>query len=681
MNPYGGYPPPQQPYNPMAAYYQQQNAQQQSMYYQQQPQYGARPASAAPPPGRPVARKRRACARRWSRASFRAAGYQQQMYAQQQQQMYAQQQHQQQTYGQQAQLYAQPLQAVPPPMAAPVYGAAAVAPAAVAPVAVASAAPVLTAAPTPAASGVGAGELPTMALVPMNVFVGKLPLAVHDSFVETMLKQCGSVLKWKRTMDSETDRPKAFGFCTFGNAEGAMQAVKLLNDFELEGQRILVKVGKKEQVIIDEMVARRSRQSAAAGGAGAAGATVFSAAPSAGAGHARTPADEAQLGRIRAFVGSVDARNPVSPEAVAQILGAGAPGATSDTTLATAAAAAAGAVGVSPPVLSAIANAGASTGTPHEKMIAQEMEKFRSKQAQRDRELEEERRKKLQAKIQETMSLEQRIKDGLGKATANDDAAKSKRPHSPRSEQPKPYTYDAGDPAHKRPRVDSGPPDPANAPARPRRSLSPRPFFLSATGRVLQGALVPTGAKLGFGFGNKGVQRAGMTKINARRPAPTPPFFFLNLVRRRSRRSAPRSPRSRGPCKPSTTAPRRRQQRRARGRSPSGPPALRLRPIPRNPPPPRRRATPLQRRLARTRRSATEPSPSAFPPTKPPSSRATSIGLPYDAAASLVVPLKRRRTPSLRPRRSNVTRSRASNCGRGSRKRLQSTSEKKNLPS
>ena len=39
-------------------------------------------------------------------------------------------------------------------------------------------------------------------------------------------------------------------------------------------------------------------------------------------------------------------------------------------------------------------------------MIAEEMEKFREKQAQRDKELEDERRRKLQAKVQEAQALE-----------------------------------------------------------------------------------------------------------------------------------------------------------------------------------------------------------------------------------------------------------------------------------
>ena len=51
--------------------------------------------------------------------------------------------------------------------------------------------------PAPAPAPV-AVELPEGAKAPMNVFVGKLPLDVHESCVEALLKQCGGVLKWKR---------------------------------------------------------------------------------------------------------------------------------------------------------------------------------------------------------------------------------------------------------------------------------------------------------------------------------------------------------------------------------------------------------------------------------------------------------------------------------------------------
>ena len=51
-----------------------------------------------------------------------------------------------------------------------------------------------------------------------------------------------------------------------------------------------------------------------------------------------------------------------------------------------------------------------------EQMIAEEMEKFPEKQAQRDKELEDERRRKLQAKVQEAQALEKTISASLDSA-------------------------------------------------------------------------------------------------------------------------------------------------------------------------------------------------------------------------------------------------------------------------
>ncbi|CAM9335473.1 unnamed protein product, partial [Heterosigma akashiwo] len=57
-------------------------------------------------------------------------------------------------------------------------------------------------------------------------------------------------------MDADTNKLKGFGFATFSTPEAANKACEVLNGFKVEGQPMLVKVGKKEQAIIDEMKAQ-----------------------------------------------------------------------------------------------------------------------------------------------------------------------------------------------------------------------------------------------------------------------------------------------------------------------------------------------------------------------------------------------------------------------------------------
>jgi len=98
-----------------------------------------------------------------------------------------------------------------------------------------------------------------MSSQPMTVYVGKLQTHVDNETVRAMLQFCGMVQKWNRAIDADTNQPKGFGFCTFTSADGAIKACKVLNGFKLEGQEMLVKVGKKEQEVIDKIIEAKEK--------------------------------------------------------------------------------------------------------------------------------------------------------------------------------------------------------------------------------------------------------------------------------------------------------------------------------------------------------------------------------------------------------------------------------------
>lgn len=61
----------------------------------------------------------------------------------------------------------------------------------------------------------------------INVYVGKLKPEADNALVQELLVCCGRVEKWNRAVDPSTDLPKAFGFCTYRNAQAAAVSVQV----------------------------------------------------------------------------------------------------------------------------------------------------------------------------------------------------------------------------------------------------------------------------------------------------------------------------------------------------------------------------------------------------------------------------------------------------------------------
>ena len=69
-----------------------------------------------------------------------------------------------------------------------------------------------------------------------TLYVGKIAATVDNSVIKALLDACGTVKSWKRVEDTETGKPKPFGFCEYEDAEGVLMAMSNLNELALDGQ-------------------------------------------------------------------------------------------------------------------------------------------------------------------------------------------------------------------------------------------------------------------------------------------------------------------------------------------------------------------------------------------------------------------------------------------------------------
>jgi cold-inducible RNA-binding protein len=75
-----------------------------------------------------------------------------------------------------------------------------------------------------------------------RLFVGNLPFHATEDLVSRRFRECGAVLSVSVVMDRETGRSRGFAFVEMENAETAQKAIAQLNDQNLEGRPLHVRV-------------------------------------------------------------------------------------------------------------------------------------------------------------------------------------------------------------------------------------------------------------------------------------------------------------------------------------------------------------------------------------------------------------------------------------------------------
>jgi len=80
-----------------------------------------------------------------------------------------------------------------------------------------------------------------------KLYVGKLPYSVTDSKLEEIFSEVGKVTSAKVIMDRDTGTSKGFGFVEMEKDKDAEEAIKKLNDAEVEGKTIVVNVARPRE--------------------------------------------------------------------------------------------------------------------------------------------------------------------------------------------------------------------------------------------------------------------------------------------------------------------------------------------------------------------------------------------------------------------------------------------------
>lgn len=92
-----------------------------------------------------------------------------------------------------------------------------------------------------------------------SVFISRIPKQASNSMLEKLLKACGTLLSWRRSV-SDPAKPSTFGIAEFDRLESVFACIKCLNNLNLYDNQLLVKADKNTMQFLEDWEAKKKQE-------------------------------------------------------------------------------------------------------------------------------------------------------------------------------------------------------------------------------------------------------------------------------------------------------------------------------------------------------------------------------------------------------------------------------------